>query len=60
MSTPGNEPLWAAGKLTALRTGQRLVTEVPASQPGRPAFVDITPSLPPPGPAEGVPSRMIP
>jgi hypothetical protein len=29
--------------LTALRLGQRLVTELPASRPGRRAFVDITP-----------------
>jgi hypothetical protein len=47
MSTPGdpvgNEPAWPTDKLTALRTGQRLVTEVPASRPGRRAFIDITP-----------------
>ena len=46
MSTPGpagNEPPWPTDKLTALRTGQRLVTEVPASRPGRRAFIDITP-----------------
>jgi hypothetical protein len=47
MSAPahpdGNERLWPADKLTALRTGQRLVTEVPASRPSRRAFVDITP-----------------
>ncbi|HEY3867363.1 MAG TPA: hypothetical protein VGM10_03405 [Actinocrinis sp.] len=36
---------WSAGadKLAALRLGQRLVVEVPASRPGRRAFVDITP-----------------
>jgi hypothetical protein len=47
MSTPGDpaggELPWPTGKLTALRTGQRLVTEVPASRPGRRAFADITP-----------------
>ena len=40
---PGRGPLWPADKLTALRTGQRLITEVPASRPGRRAFIDITP-----------------
>ncbi|MFG2991641.1 hypothetical protein ACGFZK_20505 [Streptomyces sp. NPDC048257] len=35
---------WPADKLAALRLGRRLVTEVPASGPGRRAFVDITPS----------------
>jgi hypothetical protein len=34
---------WPTDKLTALRLSQRLVTEVPASRPGRRAFVDITP-----------------
>ncbi len=34
---------WPTDKLTALRLGQRLVTELPASRPGRRAFVDITP-----------------
>ncbi|MFC3892127.1 hypothetical protein ACFOWZ_11640 [Lentzea rhizosphaerae] len=34
---------WPTDKLTALRLGQRLVTEVPASRSGRRAFVDITP-----------------
>ena len=47
MSTPtqpaDNERLWPTDKLTALRTGQRLVTEVPASRPNGRAFVDITP-----------------
>ncbi|MEU6672511.1 hypothetical protein [Streptomyces sp. NPDC046727] len=36
---------WPADKLSALRLGRRLVTEVPASRPDRRAFVDITPSL---------------
>ncbi|WP_406074911.1 hypothetical protein [Streptomyces virginiae] len=35
---------WPVDKLTALRLGRKLVTEVPASRPGRRAFVDITPS----------------
>jgi hypothetical protein len=47
VSTPGHpvgdEPPWPTDKLTALRTGQRLVTEVPGARPGRRAFVDITP-----------------
>ncbi|MFF8479391.1 hypothetical protein [Streptomyces antibioticus] len=34
---------WSPDKLTALRLGRRLVTEVSASRPGRRAFVDITP-----------------
>lgn len=34
---------WPTDKLTTLRLGRRLVTEVPASRPGRRAFVDITP-----------------
>ncbi|GAA1949349.1 nucleotidyltransferase domain-containing protein [Kitasatospora viridis] len=34
---------WPTDKLTALRLGPRLVTEVPASRPGRRAFVDVTP-----------------
>ncbi|WP_404956990.1 hypothetical protein [Streptomyces sp. 147326] len=34
---------WPVDKLTALRLGRRLVTEVPASRPDRRAFVDITP-----------------
>ncbi|WP_203023045.1 MULTISPECIES: hypothetical protein [unclassified Frankia] len=34
---------WPTDKLTALRLGQRLVTEVPSSHPGRRAFIDITP-----------------
>ncbi|MCP2323375.1 hypothetical protein HDA40_001882 [Hamadaea flava] len=46
MSTPPHPAAggrWPTDKLTALRLGQRLVTEVPASGPGRRAFVDITP-----------------
>lgn len=39
----GADRLWPTDKLTALRTGQRLVAEVPASRPGRRAFVDFTP-----------------
>ncbi|MFJ3959794.1 hypothetical protein [Streptomyces sp. NPDC090036] len=34
---------WPTDKLTALRLGRRLVTEVPASRPDRRAFVDVTP-----------------
>jgi hypothetical protein len=34
---------WPLDRLTALRRGQRLVAEVPASGPGRRAFVDVTP-----------------
>lgn len=36
-------PAWPIDKLNALRAGQRLVAEVPAVQPGRRAFVSITP-----------------
>ncbi|GAB3431898.1 hypothetical protein [Actinophytocola sediminis] len=47
MSTPphptGGTRQWPTNTLTALRLGQRLVAEVPASRPGRRAFVDITP-----------------
>jgi hypothetical protein len=47
MTTPhhptGSDQPWPADKLNALRLGQRLVTEIPASQPGRRAFIDITP-----------------
>ncbi|WP_433178761.1 hypothetical protein [Actinoallomurus sp. CA-150999] len=47
MSAPnhpvGSDRPWPTDKLNALRLGQRLVTEVPASQPGRRAFIDITP-----------------
>jgi hypothetical protein len=45
MSTPTHPTSsgrqWPTDKLTALRLAQRLVTEVPASGPGRRAFVDI-------------------
>ncbi|MFH8500659.1 hypothetical protein [Streptomyces coeruleorubidus] len=34
---------WPTDKLTALRLGRRLVAEVPASGPGRRAFVDVSP-----------------
>ena len=34
---------WPTEKLTALRLGRQLVTEVPASKADRRAFVDITP-----------------
>ncbi|MBL7258859.1 hypothetical protein [Paractinoplanes lichenicola] len=34
---------WATEHLTALRLGRRLAVEVPATGPGRRAFVDITP-----------------
>lgn len=44
MSTfPAVGEQWPTDNLTALRLGQRLVTEAPASRPGRRAFVDITP-----------------
>ncbi|WP_336212628.1 hypothetical protein [Nonomuraea sp. LPB2021202275-12-8] len=47
MSTPshptGREREWPTDKLNALRLGQRLVTEVPPSRPGRRAFIDVTP-----------------
>jgi hypothetical protein len=36
---------WRTDKLTALRLGRRLVTEVAASGPGRRAFVDIRPLI---------------
>lgn len=39
----GRLPGWPVDKRNALRLGRRLVTEVPASGPGRRAFVDITP-----------------
>ncbi|MGW6843133.1 hypothetical protein [Streptomyces sp. NPDC054958] len=35
---------WPVDKLTTLRLGRKLVTEVPASRPGRRAFVDISPT----------------
>ncbi|MFC7527577.1 hypothetical protein [Actinoplanes sp. GCM10030250] len=37
------EPVWPLAKLSALRLGRRLAIEVPATDPGRRAFVDITP-----------------
>lgn len=43
MNTDVNPPPWPTDKLTALRLGRRLVTEVPAAGPGRRAFVDIQP-----------------
>ncbi|WP_132120049.1 hypothetical protein [Actinocrispum wychmicini] len=51
MSTPahptGGTREWPTDTLTALRLGQRLVTEIRASRPGRRAFVDITPLITP-------------
>ena len=38
-----DEPAWASEKLSALRLGRRLAVEVPATNPGRRAFIDITP-----------------
>ncbi|MFG2878145.1 hypothetical protein ACGFYU_24585 [Streptomyces sp. NPDC048337] len=35
---------WPTDKLNALRLGRRLVAEVPASRPGRRAFVGIRPA----------------
>ena len=43
MSTSRDPSPWPTDKLTALRLGRRLVTEVAASGPGRRAFVDIRP-----------------
>ncbi|SCL27152.1 hypothetical protein GA0070624_3443 [Micromonospora rhizosphaerae] len=43
MTADGRQPEWPTDKLTALRLGRRLVTEVPASGPGRRAFVEIRP-----------------
>ncbi|WP_328961881.1 hypothetical protein [Streptomyces virginiae] len=40
----GDGPDRPVDKLTALRLGRKLVTEVPASRPGRRAFVDISPT----------------
>ncbi|GAA2329047.1 hypothetical protein GCM10010246_09580 [Streptomyces cuspidosporus] len=34
---------WPVDKLTALRLGRRLIAEVPASGPGRRAFVEVRP-----------------
>ncbi|MEV4600168.1 hypothetical protein AB0K15_22545 [Amycolatopsis sp. NPDC049253] len=49
MSTPshptGRARQWPADMLTALRLGQRLVAELPASRPGRRAFIDISPLI---------------
>ncbi|MFE1872001.1 hypothetical protein ACFW9N_14040 [Streptomyces sp. NPDC059496] len=41
---PHDRSDWPVDKLTALRLGRRLVTEVPASHSGRRAFVDVTPA----------------
>ncbi|WP_433202677.1 hypothetical protein ACQP00_32770 [Dactylosporangium sp. CS-047395] len=41
MSTANEPSPWPTDKLTALRLGRRLVTEVAGSGPGRRAFVDI-------------------
>ncbi|MFI7543827.1 hypothetical protein [Actinoplanes sp. NPDC049599] len=38
-----DEPAWPLEKLSALRLGRRLAVEVQATQPGRRAFIDITP-----------------
>ncbi|MFC4071972.1 hypothetical protein [Actinoplanes subglobosus] len=43
MSTSNEPSPWLTDKLSALRLGRRLVTEVAASGPGRRAFVDIRP-----------------
>ncbi|MBO4206295.1 hypothetical protein [Micromonospora echinofusca] len=43
MSAGGRRPQWPTDTLTALRLGRRLVTEVPASQPDRRAFIEIRP-----------------
>lgn len=43
----GAGQLWPTDRLTALRMGQRLVAEVPATGPGRRAFIGITPILTP-------------
>jgi hypothetical protein len=37
------DSVWPLAKLSALRLGRRLAVEVPATDPGRRAFVDITP-----------------
>ncbi|MER6255986.1 hypothetical protein ABT224_32010 [Streptomyces sp. NPDC001584] len=42
-------PDWPPDKLTTLRLGRRLVTEVPASRSERRAFVDIAPARSHPG-----------
>jgi hypothetical protein len=38
---------WPTDKLNALRLGQRLVAEVPASAPGRRAFIEVRPQSKP-------------
>ncbi|WP_433788532.1 hypothetical protein [Actinoplanes sp. CA-252034] len=38
-----SEALWPLAKLSALRLGRRLAVEVPVTDAGRRAFVDITP-----------------
>ena len=43
MSNDASPPRWPTDKLTALRLGRRLVTEIPTAGPGRRAFVDIRP-----------------
>ncbi|MDW5329654.1 hypothetical protein [Plantactinospora sp. KLBMP9567] len=43
MTEGGSRPRWPTEKLTTLRIGRRLVTEVPASGPGRRAFIEIRP-----------------
>ncbi|MEV0396271.1 hypothetical protein [Polymorphospora rubra] len=43
MTADGGRALWPVDKLTALRLGRRLVTEVPGAGPGRRAFVEIRP-----------------
>ncbi|GAB3159267.1 hypothetical protein GCM10027290_63960 [Micromonospora sonneratiae] len=47
MTEEGSRPQWPADKLHALRLGRRLVAEVPASGPGRRAFVEIRPRTTP-------------
>jgi hypothetical protein len=44
VAVDGETPTWPPDKLSAIRLGRRLVTEVPAG-PGRRAFVDIIPIL---------------
>jgi len=43
--SPNSGRDWPADKLSALRLGRRLVTEVPATDAGLRAFVDVTPLL---------------
>ncbi|WP_433245006.1 hypothetical protein [Actinomadura nitritigenes] len=47
MSTPDDGPGWPTEKLNALRLGQPLTVEVPASGPRRRAFVTICPVITP-------------